>query len=216
MRIRFSLLHFKRRPRLDPAVPRTDHIDPLPPPNNATQVGPPDRQTILAQWRYLGSLDLKSQGYIELLKTLVDVEDNRNVALKFIDDDAGIVINIIGKVSSCATIDCTSPTAHMGTFIEHQILRGGGIPCKLAGHTFSMLRKLAGKTGRLPDDYLVNKGAGYQVEERAFAGGGFAEVRKGKLAKKVVAVKTIRTAQQSDMSKIRRVSTIVCVWSRFH
>jgi hypothetical protein len=68
-----------------------------------------------------------------------------------------------------------------------------------------MLRKLAGNTGRLPESYLVSKGADYQVEERAFAYGGFADVRKGKLAKKAVAVKTIRMARDSDMSKIRKV-----------
>lgn len=68
-----------------------------------------------------------------------------------------------------------------------------------------MLRKLAGNTGRLPDSYLVGEDTDYQVEERHFACGGFADIRRGKLAKKVVAVKTIRMAQDSDMSKIRKV-----------
>jgi len=72
-----------------------------------------------------------------------------------------------------------------------------------------MLRKLVGNTGLLPDSYLVNKGVDYQVEKRIFACGGFADIRRGKLAKKAVAVKTIRTAQDSDMSKIRKVGTIV-------
>ena len=74
-----------------------------------------------------------------------------------------------------------------------------------------MLRKLTGKTGRLPNCYLVSAGADYQVEERIFACGGFADVRKGILAKKAVAIKTIRVAQDSNMSKIQKVSTIIDV-----
>ena len=70
-----------------------------------------------------------------------------------------------------------------------------------------MLHKLAGNTGRVPDSYLVTKGVDYQVEKRIFACGGFADIRSGKLAEKVVAVKTIRTSPDSDMSKIRRVGT---------
>jgi len=79
-----------------------------------------------------------------------------------------------------------------------------------------MLRKLAGNTGRVPDSYLVSRGADYQVEKRIFACGGFADIRRGTLNKKAVAVKTIRTAQDSDMSKIRKVGTIVDVQPKFH
>ena len=79
-----------------------------------------------------------------------------------------------------------------------------------------MLRKLAGSTGRVPDSFLVSKGDDYQVEKGIFACGGFADVRRGKLSKKVVAVKTIRTAQDSDMSKIRKVGTIVDVQPKFY
>jgi len=77
-----------------------------------------------------------------------------------------------------------------------------------------MLRKLAGNTGQVPDSYLVEKGADYQVEKRIFACGGFADVRRGRLAKKVVAVKTIRTALDSNTSKIRKVGTIADVQPR--
>jgi len=98
---RFSLLHFGWKSRAR-----------LPPPNKGPQLDPPDRQTILSQWQRLGSLDPKSRDYIELLRTLVDVEANRSVASKFTDDDAGIVINIMGDVSPCGTIDWTSSTTY--------------------------------------------------------------------------------------------------------
>jgi len=101
-------------------------------------------------------------------------------------------------------------------YLDPQVLNGDRIQSKLACHTLSMLRKLAGNAGQVPDSYLVGKGVDYQVEKRIFACGGFADVRRGKLAKKVVAVKTIRTAQDSDMSKIRKVGTIVDVQPRFY
>lgn len=72
-----------------------------------------------------------------------------------------------------------------------------------------MLRKLAGITGRLPYSYLVGQGADFQVEETIFACGGFADVRKGTLDRRPVAVKTIRIAQDKNISKIRKVCDIV-------
>ena len=99
----------------------------------------------------------------------------------------------------------------MGTSVEHQALKGGRLQSKLAGHSLAMLRKLSGSTGQLPDSYLVGEGVDYQVEDGIFACGGFADVRKGKLAKKIVAVKTIRMTQDSNMSKIRKVGTVMGV-----
>lgn len=113
MRIRFSLLHFGRRPPVTPVVPSTNHIHPLPPPDNSVQLGPPDRRSVLSQWQYLGSLDPNSRDYVELLRTLVDIESNRNVALKFTNDDAGVVINAIAEVSSCDIIGCNSHAAYV-------------------------------------------------------------------------------------------------------
>ena len=74
-----------------------------------------------------------------------------------------------------------------------------------------MLYGLAGKTGRLPDNYLVSKGAGFHVEDTIFAIGSWADVRKGILANKAVAVKTIRVAQDSNFPKIRKVGTLISV-----
>ncbi|KAF9781213.1 kinase-like domain-containing protein [Thelephora terrestris] len=184
--IRFRLPRFVRPTRPDPVlpVPNQDNIRPLPS-SSGLDVQPdfPDRQTILSQWQQLGTLDPKSHGYVELLRTLVDVESNRNIALGFTDYDARVVINIIGEALR---------------------LRGGTLPRGLALHSFSMLRKLAGKTGQLPGSYLLNKDAGYQVEEMPFACGGFADVRKGKLGNRAVAVKTIRVSQDKDISKFGR------------
>ena len=89
---------------------------------------------------------------------------------------------------------------------------------RLANHSFSMLRKLAGNAGQLPDSYLISPGADYQVEETFFARGGFADVRKGTLAKRPVAVKTIRVLEDRDISKIRKVNAVMRIlsWFRRH
>lgn len=68
-------------------------------PKKDVQLDPLDPQTVLSRWRYLGSLNPTSHDYDELLRTLVDAGGNKNVTMKFTDDDAGIVVNVISKVS---------------------------------------------------------------------------------------------------------------------
>ena len=99
MPIQFSLPGFLRPSRPNPAAPVRNQVDvrPLPSPKTGLRLGPPDRLTILSQWRRLGTLDQKSHDYLELLKRLIDIKENRTLALEFTDDDAGIVINIIDK-----------------------------------------------------------------------------------------------------------------------
>ena len=89
---------------------------------------------------------------------------------------------------------------------RHKALRGSTLQPEVAHHSFSLLRKLAANTGQLPVSYSVNKRAHFRVEERVYASGGFADVRKGKLNKRAVAVKTIRIAQDSDITKVQKVS----------
>jgi hypothetical protein len=123
--------HIHPQPSADPrpAVLSPDHDRSQPPANPEPAVpspgnvrfkssskdarpDPPDPKAVLSQWQRLGSLKLGSRGYNELLKTLVDVEGNRNVAMKFTDNDAGTVINIIGEVSFCDIVDCASITPY--------------------------------------------------------------------------------------------------------
>lgn len=105
--------HIRSQPSADPglAVPRPDHIH-FQPSLGRDGRPDPDPQTVLSQWRSLGALDPKSNGYDELLRTLVDVEGNRKVAMKFTDNDVGIVINTIGEVSFCDIFSRVSTTPH--------------------------------------------------------------------------------------------------------
>lgn len=101
MRFHLPFLRFGRSPRPDPVllpVPNPVDIRPLPLPDADPLLEYPDPPTAFSQWQRLGTLDPKSNNYVELLKRLVDVEGNRNLALEFIDGDAGAVINIIDEV----------------------------------------------------------------------------------------------------------------------
>jgi len=111
----------------------------------------------------------------------------------------------MGDIQSCLLL--TDGSAH------RKGLRGSALQPKVAHHSFSLLRKLVGNTGQLPVSYSVKKGARFRVEEKIFACGGFADVRKGKLNKRTVAVKTIRIAQDTNITKIRKVSATMGFFS---
>ena len=102
-RVRFSALRLGRQSHVNPplAVIIPEDAPPFRSHEIDAQPDHPDHGTVLSQWQYLGSLDSKSPQFVELLERLVDAEDNRSLALDFTGDDAGMIIDIIGGVSSC-------------------------------------------------------------------------------------------------------------------
>lgn len=109
MSTRFSLPFFVRPSRPDPVLPAQsqDNNRPLRSSSDPyAQLDHPDQQTFLSERQRDGTPGTVSHDYVELLRGLVDVEANRNLALEFTGDDAGIVINTIAKVSFL--IDSTS------------------------------------------------------------------------------------------------------------
>ena len=104
----------RNRSRADPGpvAPILDHVRFQPSPKKDGRPDPPDPQTVLSQWQRLTLLDSRSHDYDELLRTLVEVEGNRKAAMKFTDNNAGIVINIIGEVSFCDITACVSTTSY--------------------------------------------------------------------------------------------------------
>jgi hypothetical protein len=94
-----------KRPTIEQALA---HLAGVAKPSN----DPPDPKAVLSQWQRLGSLKPGSRGYNELLRTLIGVEGNGNVAMGFTDDNAGILINIIGEVSFCDIVSCASTTSY--------------------------------------------------------------------------------------------------------
>lgn len=67
------------------------------------------------------------------------------------------------------------------------------------------MRKLAGTSRQVPRSYLVDTFLGYRVEKTIIAIGGFADIRKGRFKGRDVAVKTIRTSQESNIDAIHEV-----------
>lgn len=67
---------------------------------------------VLSDWQRLGSLNVGSPGYGELLRELVDVESNRKAVMEFTGDNAKIVINVIDEVSPRDTIVRASTTPY--------------------------------------------------------------------------------------------------------
>lgn len=66
------------------------------------------------------------------------------------------------------------------------------------------MRKLAYNSGQVPARYQVNRRS-LSVETALIACGAFADVRKGKLGDKVVAIRTLRIDQQTDKDDSEKV-----------
>ena len=60
------------------------------------------------------------------------------------------------------------------------------------------MRRLAGASRQVPKSYFVDPFTRYKVGKRVIASGGFADIRKGRLKGKNVAVKTIRISLEDE------------------
>ena len=85
------------------------------------------------------------------------------------------------------------------------MLKGSKLPAITRSHAFKLMRKLSAVSRQVPESYFVGRFARYTVEESIIASGGFADIRKGRLGGKDVAVKTIRTSMESRIGAIHEV-----------
>ncbi|KAF9781214.1 kinase-like domain-containing protein [Thelephora terrestris] len=132
-----------------------------------------DPEDILQQWKGLLSRSLKR---IDLHQVANLVKENREIAMKFRGKDAATIINAIDK-----------------------LLKGGQLPDETQKRALNLMRRLAGASRQVPKSYLVGIFTRCKVEKTIFANGGFADVRKGRLKGKDVAIKTIRTSLQDEI-----------------
>ena len=70
-----------------------------------------------------------------------------------------------------------------------------------------MLRSLAYNAGQVPNRYKINRNLTFDVDPVAFASGGFSDVRRGTLGDKLVAVKVLRMAQDSNVVELQKVGS---------
>ena len=81
--------------------------------------------------------------------------------------------------------------------------RASPLDSELRQLALSILRKLCGRVGHLPESYLLSDR--FDVSGRVLACGGFTEVRMGVFKGNNVAVKSLRVSLTNDKAKIRRV-----------
>jgi hypothetical protein len=81
--------------------------------------------------------------------------------------------------------------------------RAARLDTELRQLAFSVLRRLCGRIGHLPDSYLLSDK--FDLSGMPRASGGFADVRMGVFKGKDVAVKSLRVSEVDDKAKIRKV-----------
>ena len=77
------------------------------------------------------------------------------------------------------------------------------------------MRTLAYDSCQVPPRYQVEPGA-LSIESRVIAGGGFSDIRRGRLDDTIVAVKTLRNRVGVDPNDIRKVGIVVDFLSRVY
>jgi len=78
-----------------------------------------------------------------------------------------------------------------------QIFREDKVPIGYERETLSVMRSLAHDSSQVPPRYQVDPHS-LTVEGAVFASGAFAEVRKGRLDGRMVAIRTLRIDRQTD------------------
>jgi hypothetical protein len=143
-------------------------------------------------------MDHQSPEFTTLLSSLT-ANANRASTIKLSDADAVTTLNVMDEV-------CLVLPMNVITYImpPSQMFRNGRIPGKCERDTLYTMRKLAHNSGQVPIRYRVNRRP-LCVEEKLVASGAFAEVRKGRLDRTVVAIKVLRVDQKADRKESQKV-----------
>lgn len=137
---------------------------------------------------YLPPLDPKSEEFLDLFRSFLMSKDERKTILELSEGDARIFIDIIDRAFRAARLDSELRTI-----------------------AFSVLRRLCGRIGHLPESYLLSDK--FDLSGMPRASGGFSDVRMGVFKGKDVAVKSLRISEMDDKLKIRRrFSKEVAMW----
>jgi len=149
---------------------------------------------------YLPPLNPRSDEFIELFGSFLSSKDERTNILALSEEDAKLFIEIIDRVRFSGTLfDACSPVFSL----DVKAFRAERLEPELRQLAFSVLRRLCGKTGHLPESYLLSHK--FDLSGLPRASGGFADVRVGLLKGKSVAVKSLRVSEMDDKTRIRKV-----------
>ena len=149
---------------------------------------------------YLPPLDPKKEEFLELFRSFLSSKDERTNILALSEEDARFFIEIIDRVCFSRTFTGACPFIFS---LDAKAFRAAKLDAELRNLAFSVLRKLCGRIGHLPESYLLSEKLDLPV--LPYASGGFADVRMGVFKRKNVAVKSLRISEQDDKTKIRKV-----------
>ena len=155
----------------------------------------------VSQWQRLASTDRQSANFSPLLSSLI-AQDNSSSTTMLFDADAEVILDIMDQVSFAFS---SKTTTYVAPFT--QVLRDGKIPKEHVCDTIYKMRKLAYSSGTVPARYKVDPQS-LSMETDPIAWGAFANVRKGRLDNKVVAVRTPRIDQKTDKDELRKVCVL--------
>ena len=149
---------------------------------------------------YLPPLDPKSEEFLDLFRSFLSSKDERINILALSEEDARLFIEIIDRVCSSRTF---SGVCSLILSLDMKAFRAARLETELRQLAFSVLRKLCGRIGHLPDSYLLSDK--FDLSGLPRASGGFADVRMGVFKGRDVAVKSLRVSEVDDKMKIRKV-----------
>jgi len=175
--------------------------------HNAEMISPatdnPPESPIALQWQHLASMDRQSPDFLPLLSTLT-AGDNRLSTAALRDNDAEIALSVMDEVGYSFSVKAIT---YAVPFV--QLFISGKIPSEHGRDTLHAMRALAYNSGQVPPRYQVNRHS-LRKDADVIANGAFADVRKGRLGGKTVAIRTLRI----DRSKVGHSETRkVCVAS---
>jgi len=161
-----------------------------------------DTSLIVSRWQRLASMDRQSPDFPPLLSSLT-ADGNRSSTTGLRGDNARVTLNMIDEVSSAFAGKATTyvtPSA--------QVLRDGKIPGQYERDTLCTIRTLAYNSGQVPPRYQVDRKSLSMETHAVIANGAFADVRKGRLGDKMVAVRTLRIDRQTDRDEAQKVCVV--------
>ncbi|KAF9781287.1 kinase-like domain-containing protein [Thelephora terrestris] len=143
-----------------------------------------DLSPIVSLWRGLASMDRQSPEFLPLLSSLT-VGDYKSLTIKLQHSDARDILTIMDEVLK-------------------------KIPSEYERDTLHTMWKLAYRSGQVPARYQVDRHS-LSREADVIAGGTFAEVRRGRLGEKAVAIRTLRTDHNTNGDKYQKHFCKECI-----
>jgi hypothetical protein len=127
-------------------------------------------------------------------------KDERTNILALSEEDARLFIEIIDRVHFSRTfLNARLMISSLGV----KALRAARLETELRQLAFSILRRLCGRIGHLPESYLFSDKFDLSGVPRASTG--FTDVRMGVFKEKNVAIKTLRLSPADNKARIRKV-----------